>query len=180
MTLADPTIDPTHFRTVLGHFCTGITVITAEHGDERVGFACQSFAALSLDPPLILFCPSRASRSWPVIRDAGRFVVNVLASTQGETSAVFGGRRTDKFEAVPWTPSPGGAPIIDGVLTWIECTVETIHEAGDHYIVVGRVVALGDRSEERPLLFHRGQYTVTEPVPEPEPWLTWCYLDDWI
>ena len=84
-------VDAASFRAALGHFCTGVTVITAVTADGvPAGFACQSFTALSLEPPLVLFCPSRASRTWPVIEASAHFCVNVLAHSQQEVSAVFG------------------------------------------------------------------------------------------
>jgi 3-hydroxy-9,10-secoandrosta-1,3,5(10)-triene-9,17-dione monooxygenase reductase component len=178
-------LDPARFRAILGHFCTGVAVVTGHDGADPVGFACQSFAALSLDPPLVLFCPSRSSRTWPVIERSGRFAVNVLADSQREISTVFGARGADKFASVEWTPAPSGAPLLTGALTWIDCTLDTVHEAGDHYVVVGRVTALGEDSDERPLLFHRGRYTVTEATPldgiprNLHSLLTWPRPDDW-
>jgi 3-hydroxy-9,10-secoandrosta-1,3,5(10)-triene-9,17-dione monooxygenase reductase component len=180
MTSGTAVIDPARFRQALGHFCTGITVVTgmAENG-EPAGFACQSFAALSLDPPLVLFCPSRESRTWPVIQRSGRFCVNVLAHGQRELSAVFGRRGTDKFAGTAWTRSPGGAPLLPGVLTWVDCEIEDVHPAGDHLIVLGRVTELGEHRDERPLLFYRGAYAVTEhPAGPAEP--VWPRPDDWI
>jgi 3-hydroxy-9,10-secoandrosta-1,3,5(10)-triene-9,17-dione monooxygenase reductase component len=176
------------FRATLGHFCTGVTVVTGAIGGRPVGFACQSFAAVSLEPPLVLFCPSRTSRSWPVIEQAGRFGVNVLARSQVDVSARFGAGRADKFHTTGWAPSPNGVPILDGALVWIEATVHAVHEAGDHFVVIGRVVALGGGGDSPPLLFHRGRYTAPagEPTPQPHPephpehWLTWPRADDWI
>jgi 3-hydroxy-9,10-secoandrosta-1,3,5(10)-triene-9,17-dione monooxygenase reductase component len=178
------TVDQTRFRQALGHFATGVTVVTALDGTTPVGFACQSFAALSLDPPLILFCPGKHSRTWPVIEQAGQFCVNVLTYAQRGISTVFGTAGVDKFAAVPWTPAPSGAPVLDGVLTWIDCAVCTVHEAGDHYVVIGRVTTLGEHRDARPLLFFRGRYTATEPA-APAPGLldnliTWSRHDDWI
>ncbi|MFD9887730.1 3-hydroxy-9,10-secoandrosta-1,3,5(10)-triene-9,17-dione monooxygenase reductase subunit [Amycolatopsis sp. NPDC059027] len=174
-------IDAARFRSVLGHFCTGVTVITGHDGTAPVGFACQSFAALSLEPPLVLFCPAKTSRTWPVLESAGVFAVNVLAEEQQEISAVFGARGTDKFAAAPWTPAPSGAPLLNGALTWIDCALEAVHTAGDHYVVIGRVTALGDVSDARPLLFHRGRYTVTEPVPDAlAALMPWPRPDDWL
>lgn len=177
-------MDPTSFRATLGHFCTGVTVVTAAFDGRPVGFACQSFAAVSLEPPLVLFCPSRASRSWPVIERAGRFGVNVLSHAQRDVSAAFGASRTDKFETTGWTLSPDGVPILDGALAWVEATVQAVHEAGDHYVVIGRVVALGGGGDSPPLLFHRGRYTAPtaepHPAPHPDHWLTWSRTDDWI
>jgi 3-hydroxy-9,10-secoandrosta-1,3,5(10)-triene-9,17-dione monooxygenase reductase component len=131
---AAPAIDPGAFRTVLGHFGTGVTVISGHGPDGPVGFACQSFAALSLDPALVLFCPAKTSRAWPVIRAAGHFAVNVLAADQREVSTVFGSRTSDKFAAVDWTPAASGAPLITGALTWIDCAVDTVHDAGDDWL----------------------------------------------
>jgi 3-hydroxy-9,10-secoandrosta-1,3,5(10)-triene-9,17-dione monooxygenase reductase component len=108
-------------------------------------------------------------------------VVNVLSSDQTALSAVFGGRGPDKFTGVDWEPSPGGAPVLGGVLAWIDCTVEAVHPGGDHVIVVGRVHALAaPGSGKAPLLFHRAHYTATSDAPAAEPWLAWSRPDDWI
>lgn len=188
-------LDTARFRRVLGHFCTGVTVVTAAPGGDPVGFACQSFSSLSLDPPLVLFCPATRSRTWPVIERAGSFCVNVLSQAQQDVSTVFGTKGADKFSSLAWTAAPSGAPVLDGVLTWIDCTVEAVHPAGDHYVVIGRVTALGEDGQEggdpaRPLLFYRGRYTGTEPESEgplprlsamdPDTLLTWPRPDDWL
>ncbi len=150
---------------MLGHFCTGVTVITAlADQTEPVGFACQSFAAVSLEPPLVLFCPSRTSVTWPRIERAGHFCANVLTDGQRELSRIFGvsaATGADKFAGVRWSPSSSGDPVLDGVLTWAGCEVEAAHDAGDHYVVVGRVIELGAVRGGLPLLFYRGRYTVT-------------------
>jgi 3-hydroxy-9,10-secoandrosta-1,3,5(10)-triene-9,17-dione monooxygenase reductase component len=166
MTEQTPAIDGRQFRTVLGQFCTGITVITAlDPAGEPIGFACQSFAALSLDPPLVLFCPTKGSRSWAAIEAAGRFCVNVLSEEQQPVCARFGSRETDKFAGVSWHTSELGVPVIDESLATIECTVDSVVDGGDHYIVIGRVHALSESATTggRPLLFYRGQYTGIEP-----------------
>ncbi|WP_216205838.1 3-hydroxy-9,10-secoandrosta-1,3,5(10)-triene-9,17-dione monooxygenase reductase subunit [Amycolatopsis aidingensis] len=186
-TPAAPAFDSARFRSVLGHFCTGVTVVTGLDGDQPVGFACQSFAALSLDPPLVLFCPARTSRSWRAIERAGHFAVNVLAAGQRAVSGVFGARGEDKFAAVEWSTVPSGAPLLHGALTWLDCELDAVHEAGDHYVVIGRVTTLGEIRDERPLLFYRGRYTVTEPdgAGDGQPredlggLLTWPRPDDW-
>lgn len=170
--------DSARLRAVLGNFCTGVTVITAHDGERPAGFACQSFAALSLDPPLVLFCPARTSRSWPAIERAGRFAVNVLAEDQREVSSVFGSRGADKFESVRWHRAASGVPLLDGALAWIDCTVDAVHEAGDHLVVVGRVTALDDTRATSPLLFFRGAYTAPAD-PHPSAMLTWPRPDDW-
>jgi 3-hydroxy-9,10-secoandrosta-1,3,5(10)-triene-9,17-dione monooxygenase reductase component len=174
-------IDPDAFRQVLGHFCTGVTVITTE---GPAGFACQAFAALSLSPPLVLFCPSKTSSTWPVIERAGHFCANVLTDGQQELARRFGSSGGDKFAGVPWTPSPGGAPILDGALTWVECAVADVHEAGDHYLVTGRVTGLGATRAGRPLLFYRGRYAATDPGSGPtevvDTLLAWPHHSDWM
>ena len=158
-------IDPRTFRSVLGQFCTGITVITTMRDDTPVGFACQSFAALSLEPPLVLFCPTKVSRSWRVIEDTGRFCVNVLTEKQKDVSARFGSKEQDKFAGIDWEPSMLGSPVITGSLAHIDCTVDSVHEGGDHFVVFGAVQSLSEvpKVKPRPLLFYRGQYTGIEP-----------------
>jgi 3-hydroxy-9,10-secoandrosta-1,3,5(10)-triene-9,17-dione monooxygenase reductase component len=181
-------LDPRTFRTVLGQFCTGVTIITTMDAEGPVGFACQSFAALSLDPPLVLFCPTKVSRSWSAIEQSGKFCVNVLAEEQQATCARFGSREPDKFAGIGWQPSPLGSPILDGALAHIDCTVEQVHDGGDHFVVFGRVSSLSELKDERPLLFYRGQYTAIEPdktVPAPwrddlEAFLTTTSLDTWL
>ena len=153
-----PTIAPEHYRTVLGHFCTGITVVTAAGADGPAGFTCQSFSALSLDPPLVLLCPGRTSSSWPRIAAAGAFCVNVLADDQEELCRDFASKKEDKFAGAGWRPGPfTGAPVLQGVLASIECRLETVHDAGDHFIAVGRVLEM-QAGTGRPLLFFRGGY----------------------
>ncbi len=174
-------VDPDAFRHVLGHFCTGVTVITTE---GPAGFACQAFAALSLSPPLVLFCPSKTSSTWPVIERAGHFCANVLTDGQQELARRFGTSGGDKFAGLPWTPSPRGAPVLDGALTWVECAVEAVHEAGDHYLVTGRVTGLGATRAGRPLLFYRGRYAATDPGSGPtevvDTLLAWPHHADWM
>lgn len=158
-------VDPRTFRHVLGQFCTGITVITTVYDGAPVGFACQSFAALSLDPPLVLFCPTKVSRSWAAIEASGKFCVNVLHEKQKDVSARFGSREPDKFAGIDWTPSELGSPIIGGTLAHIDCTVDSVHDGGDHFVVFGAVHSLSDvpKKKPRPLLFYRGEYTGIEP-----------------
>lgn len=158
-------IDPRTFRHVLGQFCTGITIITTLHEDAPVGFACQSFAALSLDPPLVLFCPTKVSRSWQAIEASGKFCVNVLHENQKDVSARFGSRESDKFAGVDWSVSSLGSPVIGGTLAHIDCTVASVHDGGDHFVVFGAVHSMSDppNAKPRPLLFYRGEYTGIEP-----------------
>ena len=163
--MTETAIDPLAFRNALGQFCTGITIITTCHDGEPVGFACQSFAALSLDPPLVLFCPTKQSRSWQAIEASGKFCVNVLAESQQQVCARFGSREPDKFAGVDWSPSELGSPILAGSLAHIDCTVDSVHDGGDHFVVFGAVRSLSDVPvvKPRPLLFYRGDYTGIEP-----------------
>lgn len=187
-TVAAEAIDPRRFRTVLGQFCTGVTIITTIDDGVPVGFACQSFAALSLEPPLVLFCPTKTSRSWAAIERSGIFCVNVLAEEQQSTCARFGSRDPDKFAGIDWTESPLGSPILTGSLAHIDCSLESVHDGGDHWVAFGRVSSLSEIREERPLLFYRGQYTGIEPdktVPAPwrddlEAFLTTSSEDTWL
>ncbi len=154
------------FREVLGLFCTGVTVITSISGSEPVGMTCQSFSSVSLEPPLVMFCPAKTSRGWPLMRAASHFCVNILSAEQRDLSDGMATKGTEKFEGVGWKASPLGAPVLDGVLGYVDCSIENVHEAGDHYIVVGRVrtLATGDGTGSQtgsatPLLFSRGAYT---------------------
>src|SRR3712207_9239244 len=99
------TVDPRTMRDVLGHFASGVTVVTAQGDDGPVGFTCQSFSSLSLDPPLVVIAPARTSRTWPRLRALGRFCVNVLAEDQSDLSARFARSSADRFAGVPWRPS---------------------------------------------------------------------------
>jgi 3-hydroxy-9,10-secoandrosta-1,3,5(10)-triene-9,17-dione monooxygenase reductase component len=150
------------FRDVLGRFCTGVTVVTSMSGGEPVGMTCQSFSSVSLDPPLVLFCPAKSSRAWPRMQRAGFFCVNLLSHDQLELSNGFAAKGTDKFAGVSWRPSATGAPLLDGVLGWVDCTIYAVHEAGDHYVVIGRVMDLGVDEAPHPLLFYKGRYARTE------------------
>ncbi len=151
--------DSARFRQVLGHFPTGITVVTAGKGSDRTGVAIGSFFSVSLDPPLVGFCAGKQSSTWPRIREAGSFCVNVLAGDQEDVSRAFASKATDKFEGLGYSPGPfSGAPLLDGALAWIDCEIEAVHEAGDHEIVVGRVHDLGVSEERGPLVFFRGGY----------------------
>ena len=151
------------FRDVLGRFASGVTVVTAMSGGEPVGMTCQSFSSVSLDPPLVLFVPAKTSRAWPLIRRAGGFCVNVLAADQAELSNRMASRGTDKFSGVTWAPSAHtGSPVLEGALAHLDCTVHTVHEAGDHFVVIGRVQDLRAADAEDPLLFYRGGYRTTD------------------
>ena len=157
-----------HFRDVLGRFATGVTVVTSMSNGEPVGMTCQSFCSVSLSPPLVLFCPAKTSRAWPLMRQAGFFCVNVLGADQSELSNAMATKGPDKYDGVGWSLAKSGAPLLDGIVGYVDCTVESVHEAGDHYVVIGRVHDLGFGSSEdeagdgagdgAPLTFFRGRY----------------------
>lgn len=186
-------LDPAEFRRVLGNFASGVTVVTSPGsigsagsstggadpgGSEReasgpeveppAGFACQSFASLSIDPPLVVFMVARTSTTWPRIARAGVFCVNVLGAHQGELCRGFARSGTDKFAGVEYDAAPvTGSPRLAGAPAWIDCTIQAVHTGGDHLIVVGRVEALGagcgaaagdDDLPGAPLLFYRGTF----------------------
>ncbi|WP_328315161.1 flavin reductase family protein [Streptomyces sp. NBC_00442] len=153
-------LDPALFRRVLGQFASGVTVITAEDPGGPTGFACQSFASLSLDPPLVAFMVARTSTTWPRIAQAGVFCVNILGAEQGSLCRGFAVSGADKFAGVAHRPAPAtGSPLLDGVAAWVDCRVHAVHTGGDHLIVVGRVEGLGEGGEGvGPLLFHRGRF----------------------
>ncbi len=147
------TFDTAMFKEAMGRFVTGVTVVTALEEGEPVGFTCQSFVSLSLDPPLVALAPAKSSTSWPRIAKAGSFCVNVLGHHQQEVCRKFAVSGGDKFAGIAWHPATGGAPIIDGSLAWVNCHLELIHDAGDHELVIGRVLDLGV-GEGSPLLFY--------------------------
>jgi len=158
-TAAADEIDERRFRRVLGHFPTGVVAITAAEPDGNpVGMAVGSFTSVSIDPPLVAFLPDKSSSSFPRIRKTGAFCVNVLGADQEDVCRSFAARGTEKFNGVSWRRGPTGSPVIDGVVAWIDCVIEAIHDAGDHYIVVGRVQDLDTAGKDLPLLFFQGGY----------------------
>jgi 3-hydroxy-9,10-secoandrosta-1,3,5(10)-triene-9,17-dione monooxygenase reductase component len=154
----DQTTDPDAFRRILGHFCTGVVIVTATHDGEPVGMTCQSFSSLSLSPPLVMFSPARTSTTWPRIRQAGSFAVNILAEDQGALCRVFAVSGADKFADVQWEPGVTGAPLIAGALAYIECHLEAVLAGGDHDIVLGAPIALSEQADRAPLLFFRSTF----------------------
>jgi 3-hydroxy-9,10-secoandrosta-1,3,5(10)-triene-9,17-dione monooxygenase reductase component len=151
-------LDQARFREVLGHFATGITIVTALEEGVPVGFSCQSFAALSLDPPMVVLAPARSSTSWPRIARAGAFCVNILGEDQEAVCRAFAVSGGNKFDGIGWFPGPvTGSPVIDGSLAVVECELGQIFEGGDHEIVTGLVVAL-EVGDGQPLLFYRGGF----------------------
>lgn len=158
-----PAFAAAEFRQVLGHFPTGVVVVTALAAGVPVGLSVNSFTAVSLEPPLVAFCAARRSGTWALIRPAGSFCVNMLAEDHEAVARTFAMPGADRFRGVGWAPSPSGAPRIDGSLAWIDCAIEDVHPGGDHEICVGRVGALKVSREAGPLVFYRGGYGRFEP-----------------
>lgn len=152
------TFDGAKFRQVLGHFPTGVTVITSMTDGQPVGFAVGSFASLSLDPPQVLFCAGQQSSTWPKIKAAGRFCANVLADNQEDVCRVFASKAEDKFTEIGWKHSGNGSPLIGDALAYIDCEIADVVESGDHYVVIGTVTDLDVQHEGGPLVFFRGGY----------------------
>lgn len=147
------------FRKVLGVFPTGVVVVTAiDREGKPVGLTVNSFTSVSLEPPLVAFLPAKSSTSFPAIRDAGVFCVNVLALDQVQLCRSFAAKGTEKFAGVRWRPAPSGSPILNDVIGWIDCDIEMVTETGDHFIVIGRVLDLDIESHRSPLIFYRGAY----------------------
>ena len=152
-------IDPGHYRSVLGAYPTGVSLITAVDDEgRRTGMVIGSFTSISLDPPLVGFFPDKKSGTFPGIERAGRFCVNVLGAGQMALCQRFASKRPDKFLDLAHGQSPSGQPVFDEALAWIDCVIERIEDIGDHWLVVGRVEALDLCGRDTPLLFHRGSY----------------------
>lgn len=157
--------DPRRYRDAMGAFPSGVTIITVQGVEGPVGFTCQSFYSVSIDPPLVSFSISRTSRSLAAVQAHGRVVINLLGAKQQHLSAQFARSGTDKWQGVDWEPSEeNGAPVLDGVTGWIAGDVEREIEAGDHLIFLVRVSALHTAPDVEPLVFHRGNYRELEYV----------------
>ena len=136
----EPVIAPDEFRHVLGHFSTGVTVITTCDGEQRpTGLTASAFTSVSLDPPLILVCVDHKAQSYPALRDSGRFAVNVLTHEQEAISRRFATTRLDKFDGVAFAISDLGVPLLEDALVHLECRTVSTHVAGDHTIFIGQV-----------------------------------------
>ena len=152
-------IDPAIFRQVLGSYPTGVSVITAlDPQGKPAGMVVGTFTSVSLDPPLVLFCPQKTSSSWPLIEASGGFCANILSSEQEDVCRVMASKTEDKFAGVGYRPGPSGSPVLADVLGFIDCTIERVHDEGDHFVVIGRVLELDAANEGLPLIFYRGGY----------------------
>lgn len=170
--LSEPT--PMEMRAAMGCFASGVTVVTGLDEDGPVGFACQSFASVSLEPPLVLFCADHGGRAWPRIRQSGRFTVNVLAEEQEDLCQRFGSSRGAKFDGLEWERSALDTPVLPGGLLRVHAEIEAVHPAGDHDVVIGRVRMLDTRDSGQPMVFYRGRFGLAE-----HPALSWSWQDIW-
>lgn len=158
--MAGTPISPTDaraFRDVLGCCPTSVAVITAQSGDDRFGMVVGTFTSISLDPPLVGFFPGKTSRTWRRIEETGQFCVNVLSDRQASVSRAFSSNAEDKFAGIAHGVSPGGLPLLEGIAAWVECSIHSVQEVGDHFLVVGAVEAMG-QGIGSPLVFVKGCY----------------------
>lgn len=155
-------IDTDTFRSVLGRFASGVTVVTTlDASGHDHGLTVSAFSSLSLTPPLALICIDQSSSVHGVLVNASHFVVNVLSSGQEALSRRFSGRDVERFDGIGYTRGNTGIAVLDDVLAYLECRVVRRHEEGDHTIFVGEVEA-ADTNTGRPLLYYRGGYAALE------------------
>ena len=156
--LAPSELGPDDLRRALGRFVTGVTIVTCrDAAGAPIGLTANSFNALSLDPPLVLWSLRQASGSIEAFTSARHFAVNVLAEDQIDLSRRFARPSSAKFEAGEWTDGHGGAPVLAGCVAVFECRRRSHHEAGDHVLFIGEVERIGG-SAEAPLVYHAGHY----------------------
>lgn len=164
-------VDGAELRRVLGHFATGVTVVTARAGGEPVGMAANSFTSVSLRPPLVLFCAGADSATWPRIRTAESFCVNVLGHHQRELALSFARKGSDRYEGVELVDREDGPPRLATAIAHIDCRIWAEYAGGDHEIVVGEVLDLAVAEAnaaalEEPLIFYRGGFTTARQAAE--------------
>lgn len=158
--------DPRAFRNTLGRFATGVTVITTCTPEGKLeGMTANSFSAVSLDPPLILWSIRNEAPSLQSFLDAGVFAINILSQEQAELSHHFASPRANKFEGIETQKGFGNCPILEGTLARLECEIEKTLPAGDHQIILGRVVGAAYDDTAQPLLFSAGRYALAAPLP---------------
>lgn len=161
----DPAVDTRAFRRALGNFPTGVTIVTTAGVGAPAGVTVNSFASVSLNPPLVLWSIAHTSRSHAAFRQCEHFAIHILAEDQVGVSDIFASASDDKFSLVDWHIGRTGSPLIDDALTYLDCVCEARYEGGDHTIMIGRVVDFG-RSEGSPLAFSQGRYGITLDHPE--------------
>lgn len=156
-------IEPDTFRKVMGHFVTGVTVVTAFDGDRPFGITVNALSSISLEPPLVMVALDRRRFLTPIVRGAGRYAVNILSEDQQALSDCFAGAPVtpgrDRFCGAAWRPGALGLPLLDGAIASLECTVVETFSAGDHDLFIGRVQTLAsDPLHPMPLLYYRRRY----------------------
>ncbi len=153
------TPDEANFRRTLGRLPTGVVIVTGGPSDDPKGLVVGAFMSVSLEPPLVCVCPAKTSTSWPAIQESGVFCANVLHKHQETLARTFARSGGDKFAEVKWTPAPAtGAPLIEGVSAWIDCKIDRVIEAGDHWLVLGEVQELSVHPEDGALVFLGGTF----------------------
>lgn len=158
MTIVTQNVEPALFRQVLGCYATGVVVVAALVDGGPQGLAVNSFTSVSMDPPLVAFCAALTSSTWPALRQAGSFAVSVLSRRQEEACRTFARKGADRFARIRWTVSPGGHPVLDGALAWLDLRAADIRPAGDHELVIGEVTGLGAAAGGSPLVFFRSAF----------------------
>ncbi|MEU9142182.1 flavin reductase family protein [Streptomyces sp. NPDC048404] len=146
------------FRDILGRFTTGVVLITARTEAGPVGMAVNSFTSVSLDPPLIALCAASTSTTWPAIRKAGSFAVTILGGQHAQLCRTFATKGADRFGGGEWDSTRAGHPIPADGLGWLDCRITTIHQAGDHELVIADAVEGAVTDGEGPLVFHAGRF----------------------
>ena len=165
----NPAFDQAHFRDALAKFTTGVTIVTtvAPDGSPR-GFTANSFTSVSLDPPLVLACIDRGAHSYAAFTQGNGFVVNILSQDQRDLSQRFASKSAEKFSGVAWSKGATALPIIDGGLAWLECEHWRQVTAGDHVVLIGKVVNLGVNSGQ-PLAYFGSSYGAVAPLDSGDP-----------
>jgi flavin reductase len=162
--VATPEFSGADFRQALGAFATGVTVITTRGEDHLFGMTANAFSSVSLDPPLILVCVISGTTGAEVIEQNAMFAVNILGSHQEPISRYFASkdrpRGLEAFDEIPHSTAVTGCPIIDGAAGYIDCRLDAAHEAGDHVVFIGEVLAISHDAAVEPLVYHGGRYRV--------------------
>jgi len=156
---------PTEWRAAMGYFPTGVTIATTWDGEAPIGSTINAFCSVSLEPPLLLICVASANPIYAPLQKSGRFGINMLPEDGRPIAHRFSREPfTDRFADFPFHATPGGAPQLDVAPVFIDCTVESVHFAGDHLIAIGRGLRIEHASAQAPLLYHKGQYPKFEPL----------------
>lgn len=156
-------VESTTLRTVMGRFTTGVAVVASMRDGEPVAMTANALASVSLDPPLVLFCPDKESKTLRGILDAGVFAINVLHDGQEDLARRFAASGPKDFDGVAWRPAHTGAPILKDCLAWLDCSIWAQHDGGDHLILVGLVKAAEINADRPPLVFYRSGYHTIAP-----------------